>query len=166
MDLSLLGIGPNLRLSYDEPQLISPRTPEGKKYYHNRVTKVTTWTKPEEFKAVESPQSFLKSKYEEDKKPSLSTSKRQSRGREKPDSYFDDEDDEFPALPPPRHLKETDSAKDAPPEQEEVDELDAFMAGVENTVTSWFIAHHTNQCEDKSRENSGKARKVIQSYKR
>ncbi len=51
------------------------------------------------------------------------------------ESYFDDDDDEeFPQLPLPSSLK----AAAPKEEEEEVDELDAFMAGLEKTVIFLF----------------------------
>ncbi len=79
----------------------------------------------------ESARDLLRSRYEEEK-PAKSSLK---LGRGKPREYFEDDEEDFPELPLPAHLKE--AAKTSAPiaDEEEPDELDAFMAGVESSVS-------------------------------
>ena len=54
------------------------------------------------------------------------------------DSYFEDEEEEFPPLPLPAHLQAKEVKKEQQEEEEDADELDAFMAGIESTVL-WVL---------------------------
>ncbi|KAI6215326.1 hypothetical protein M3Y94_00372400 [Aphelenchoides besseyi] len=62
----------NLEVSEKQVEWIQYFNEEGKPYYHNRVTKVTTWTQPENFKPA--PQTSVSS----------SQSKTSSTARKKP----------------------------------------------------------------------------------
>ncbi|KAI6188465.1 WW domain-containing protein [Aphelenchoides besseyi] len=66
----------NLEMSEKQVEWIQYFNEEGKPYYHNRVTKVTTWTQPENFKPA--PQTSVSS----------SQSKTSTSGRKNPVAYY------------------------------------------------------------------------------